>query len=48
MTSDIGSLILLDEIDDLDYALFRVNCYTEGYASPEYVEAVNSGSLLTK
>ncbi len=39
MTTDIGSLLNLGNETDND-AKFIGTCYTEGYASPEYIEAV--------
>ena len=45
MTSDVGSLLDLGNNKD---KLFIVNCFTEGFASPEYIEAVKSKTPLTR
>jgi hypothetical protein len=39
MTTDIGSILNLGEEIDND-TKFIGTCYSEGYASPEYIEAV--------
>jgi serine/threonine protein kinase len=50
MTTDVGSLIYLgkpDE-DELETSKFIVTCYTENYASAEYIDAVKNKIPLTR
>ncbi len=52
MTTDSGSLLNLgneiyDDIEE-DNIKFYVTCYSEGYASPKYVDAVINQKPLTR
>jgi hypothetical protein len=40
MTADIGSLRFLGDINEEEGGGLIRNSYTEGYASPKYIEAV--------
>ena len=41
-TSDIGSLLHLGEANEKEEGKYIVTCYTEKYASKEYIEAVKN------
>ncbi len=44
MTSDVGSLLYLGKPDEDEYEnlWFIRTCYTEKYASPQYIDAVKN------
>ncbi len=42
MTTDIGSLFNLGDEEIDNDTKFICTCYSEGYASPEYIEAVKN------
>ena len=46
MTTDLGSLLFLG--DQNEGSSFIGNCYTEKYASPEYIDAVKNKKPLTR
>jgi serine/threonine protein kinase len=41
-TSDIGSVLYLGRANEIEEGKFIVTCYTEKYASKEYIEAVKN------
>ncbi len=42
LTSDAGTLLSLEDDDDLDIPKYFINLYTEGFASPEHKNAVKN------